>query len=1214
MKIEHQAILLAFILTLLGFAAICLFAIISILYVFSFSFMKGLMLLCGYSVALLVGLVVLNRRFDNDISALDYRPKGFDPKDLQQRKDALVESVERRNLISLSEFHSSSAVQAELSVLLDVVIQQFIMSWYLPLIAIPPTNPYQPKKPNNDAKSKMLSKYHKIVVEYLGDIERPLTQPPSKFVDVVDYSIRYAFLQLKNRVSAIQDWVPLISSKVLPLLTKHLHEFKKASLKISQKGRKTLTQSEELNLMVAGMFKQGKLHPALLGAAASGNTKSSELVYLRQFVDKCLPWLMAEKEYNSRLAKPLVREIVAGLLLYPLIEMLSDPDYWNQWIDESATEAIQEQRMVHKMREALEKPFQDDSNEKNKPPSFDEYLKGISTCDNLFEARRIRHALLIEISRRKAHVNAKNGSMIRYVNRLNVALKQVDKKIQQLGGAEASTDALKRTELDFDTLLEEPGLSYFREFMDRENKLDILQFFLSAEAILGNYRGITGESSISLPSLKNYSSFLSEEKLLNFQAQLKDDLLVMKSLCINSPNLFHNELLIMSRNFVRSVDNAKNLDDSLGCLVMLFNVKNIAHESMKERYFEGFCNSDSYFKYVASLNSRQISVTSVGSDSLQTKRTFMESMAPVRKAVMNPLKGLATITANAVKAPINAGKDLLAGKSLSARPPVIVTVTPSTGDNVNSNVAEQESINSHMVGTSSETGSFISILPNDEQDGILDDSRVYQVEKAFQSILLEKNANEPVSAAPADSDLSEDESENEYVSSREGINEEELSDTKSEESQNIHLNNSTKAEYDDVLKQIERNEQHQLILEIMQSKFDSVPKSKNQQKEVKLLNKMKWQYEQERLALLSQKKQLELQLSDNFIVQGKTLLSIPSWAVSEDAENQKPFVVYIIQVEQQASGHNWIVARRYNEFFNLNRALRTHFGNKLNSVEFPGKRLLHGLPTNKPGSSIQAQTKELEFREERRKALEKYMNGLLKIDAICKSDEFRNFLCTDQNFDSKGNILVNSLLSLKDLPRDLMKSLKNGLFRFGSGLNIVGPFGEPVSYGVEDPEESIKFDNQNQDLNELEFSAETFSNLIVEIFDLQEKNNWWRKQATTWIIQQVLGGQLERKIYDSVKSMFSEENLVNVLARWRELLSSMNSGNTVLRSSEEKNKTRFHVYRKLHILVPDLIGPVVGRSNAKRGSTRIFEALQNKHLNAELLYQILDLLGEVLQQ
>lgn len=125
-------------------------------------------------------------------------------------------------------------------------------------------------------------------------------------------------------------------------------------------------------------------------------------------------------------------------------------------------------------------------------------------------------------------------------------------------------------------------------------------------------------------------------------------------------------------------------------------------------------------------------------------------------------------------------------------------------------------------------------------------------------------------------------------------------------------------------------------------------------KQIALLTKTKWQYEQELKTFDFQKTQLELQLDDGMIRPGRIAISIPSWAAGESSAMNatgiaRPFVVFIIEATQiddeeerkgAPSGSGWIVARRYSEFHTLHRRLKAAFPSIMGRYELPGKRFL----------------------------------------------------------------------------------------------------------------------------------------------------------------------------------------------------------------------------------------------------------------------------------
>ena len=143
--------------------------------------------------------------------------------------------------------------------------------------------------------------------------------------------IRHAVNEISRRCQEI-DAPRLLVGKIVPLLTAHLHDFSVAEKAV--RGRHlniNLTESEELDLAIASKYRNGKLHVAAgLGFA---DMKQAQQDHLRMLVDKILPMLLPPKEMKSRVISIIAKEIIACAVLFPTLQMLSDPDTWNKIIE-----------------------------------------------------------------------------------------------------------------------------------------------------------------------------------------------------------------------------------------------------------------------------------------------------------------------------------------------------------------------------------------------------------------------------------------------------------------------------------------------------------------------------------------------------------------------------------------------------------------------------------------------------------------------------------------------------------------------------------------------------------------------------------------------------------------------------------------------------------------------------------------------------------------
>jgi sorting nexin-25 len=130
--------------------------------------------------------------------------------------------------------------------------------------------------------------------------------------------------------------------------------------------------------------------------------------------------------------------------------------------------------------------------------------------------------------------------------------------------------------------------------------------------------------------------------------------------------------------------------------------------------------------------------------------------------------------------------------------------------------------------------------------------------------------------------------------------------------------------------------------------------------ELKLLMKSKSSMNRDLRELTFQRLQYEQQEAANRLLPDRTRVSIVNSTVGD--EDGKSVVRYLIEVQQLAPdgsfASGWVVARRYNEFFNMHTKLRERYG-LVKNLDFPGKRLVGALS----GS----------FLDTRRIALEKYL-------------------------------------------------------------------------------------------------------------------------------------------------------------------------------------------------------------------------------------------------
>lgn len=151
------------------------------------------------------------------------------------------------------------------------------------------------------------------------------------FTIQVDRVVRHSLEHLRDRLQSL-DLVEAVVGKIVPLLTSHLHDFSAAERIVRGKHlNKNLTESEELDLAIASKYRDGKLHPA--ASLKFSDTKLAQQDHLRKVAESILPSVLPQKEKKSKVVGVIVKEIVACAIIFPIMGMLSDPDFWNQFIE-----------------------------------------------------------------------------------------------------------------------------------------------------------------------------------------------------------------------------------------------------------------------------------------------------------------------------------------------------------------------------------------------------------------------------------------------------------------------------------------------------------------------------------------------------------------------------------------------------------------------------------------------------------------------------------------------------------------------------------------------------------------------------------------------------------------------------------------------------------------------------------------------------------------
>ncbi|KAJ7492333.1 PhoX domain-containing protein [Mycena latifolia] len=1083
-----------------------------------------------------------------------------------------------------------------------------------------------------------------IVRDFVLTWYKDLSASPS-FPMAVSSVLHKSLENILDRAAAI-DLSELVVKRILPKVTAHIEQFRQSEVALRGAGlERRLTQSEELDLLLASRYTSkggGKLHPSVDNLSTTF-TKQTE-------------------ETASPTPRRKGAAIVACAVLYPVMEMVSDPDFWNKAIDQVAGAAIHEQKLITKVRNVLEAQAPRPHHRLSSAPvtalpttetitirtdarQFESFLRSINRCSSLLDARRLKNDVVGEIRRTRLSLanhekedwinGEKTEDVVAFLDRLYTAKRKVEERIVVLGGGDVSERQSSYQEpgpksgLTLRDVLQNPSsLSYFMEFMDRRHRSLLVQFWLTVESFKN-----------PLESVDSSSSGDEDEHIqdVSTSVTVREDISMIYELYFSTPTP-HPTLASIPKKHVQRIRAFATSEQppspatqrTVRRSVMLAQRQ---VERDMEHDFEEFERSELWFRAIGDTDFVRSARTNSPEPppSLKDRRSITApGLSQLHLGAQSPLKQSygaiphmlprAESSPGYVRQRTASGGSQRSSKSHNSRP---------------SNIEVLMSPVSDMSSESTRAPLF------DDPDDRLQRAEEVRME-AIQAALTDIMALEQEHSLPLGDEALGDR------------------DTMFQASHSVNAG-KRRAMFDDDLDEVDEDRQEassersgsfqlaapgdlQLSYEIARL-GDNIANLQSQEailvtlikkaeltgdtQELKLLNKSKSAMNRELRELQFQKLQYEQQESANRLFSDRTKVAIVSSTVGD--EDGKSVVRYLVEIQQLAPdgsfASGWVVARRYNEFLTMHTKLRDRYA-LVRNLDFPGKRLVTALS----GS----------FVDTRKVALEKYLQNLISIPIVCDSDELRGFLSRESPFvasethgaAAKGPATFSGTDLVRTVYRSVTESIDDMFFGpsmldvmiqrltrqaaefagiVGSGINDVDLVAQAWNPTGKTSSEAALMELSG-DLKPLEgeTSTSTFSapicDLLLAVFELNKTNNWLRRQAVVIILQQVLGGTIERKIRENVKALLEESRIMVFVNLFRNGLwpGGKLKPPSVPRTADEKLRTRDEANRKLSSLVPDLAANMIGRSNARRGARRIFAVLQNRRLNQHIAYTIVD--------
>uniref|UniRef100_A0ABI7W0E5 Sorting nexin 13 n=1 Tax=Felis catus TaxID=9685 RepID=A0ABI7W0E5_FELCA len=279
------------------------------------------------------------------------------------------------------------------------------------------------------------------------------------FLLEIRQTLQNALIQFATRSKEI-DWQPYFTTRIVDDFGTHLRVFRKAQQKITEKDDQAKGTAEDL---VDTFFEvEVEMEKDVCRDLVCTSPKDEE-GFLRDLCEVLLYLLLPPGDFQNKIMRYFVREILARGVLLPLINQLSDPDYINQYI-------------IWMIR---------DSN-----CNYEAFMNIIKLSDNIGELEAVRDKAVEELQylRSLDTVGDDINTIKNQINSLLFVKKVCDSRIQRLqSGKEINTVKLaanfgKLCTVPLDSILvDNVALQFFMDYMQQTGGQAHLFFWMTVE-------------------------------------------------------------------------------------------------------------------------------------------------------------------------------------------------------------------------------------------------------------------------------------------------------------------------------------------------------------------------------------------------------------------------------------------------------------------------------------------------------------------------------------------------------------------------------------------------------------------------------------------------------------------------------------------------------------------------------------------------------------
>ncbi|KAJ2746853.1 tRNA (guanine-N(7)-)-methyltransferase (tRNA(m7G46)-methyltransferase) [Coemansia sp. BCRC 34301] len=1134
-----------------------------------------------------------------------------------------------------------------------------------------------------------------VVRDFVQDWFRELSADPS-FPRCVQAQIGQAVESVAERARGKIDAAEFMVGHVLPLVTTHIRAIRDCEAlvqdggsgedvappgsPVNEAGATSPVDGAErrrrVELAYAAM-PAAKWHPALhaLSNETAGpvdddsdeerdklREKRLVMAHVRRVIDLILPLILGPDQSSFTVHRVLVRELLSGALLAPLVISMAEPDTINQLVDGQLERLIREQHMVTELRDALDRQArgmgEDDDEqqplvaaggegEDGSVLTYEQFMTTIDQCADATELARIHDDILAQIRKRRILIMGQSkddivhGQRVRdvivYVNRLYVAKKKAERRLEMLRQDEAgsrgrgySASSSSSSSLPVAVFPSAPNLSRastYYEHRDDPARLGPPQFTLREM--------LTNVSSLS--AFAEYMDLIGHRFVLEFwvnvegvrQPHMLAEVLpsVLGSLWKSHFTLRVDELAALGSEVEAGVSRvqrrlkpyrqpasleldvermAAGVCEEAFDLICLVQAAVFRH--MEAAEFPAFLRSALYSRFL-----REYYVTS-RQDHLEASLFATAPPHSTRPARPPRRLSLARTVAESI------GRRSVSGESSASAPPV-VTKTPigrawtfggmrgrAEAPLVSTDTSEARG--THAQAAAEAVVREIEARPR-RRSARVGRSEVRRLSASLRSIGLGEavdSGSSSSSSSPILEPITDDDDPDGPggPGSAQSDSADSAASADSASALVIGRAVATPAPGDLfvgerlalVSRAVGRTTHQMAIVRALMRKAAS----RHRAHEQRVLRASFRDLRRDALAGASQQRAYTRHMADHVLSPERTRVHIPRAIEAADAH-----VVYLIELQQRlpsapVSAAGWVVARRYREFFALHRALKAEAADAMRGLPDLPARTAPGLLL------VRSLQRDRDLVDTRRRALEAYLQGLLGDSRVCGSRALRLFLSSVEPPAAEAAEAAEGGGWMQRIYKTVGDDI-GGVTGADSMLElIVQELGAQVAMQQPQPQPPPA-------AAEAQGFVDPLSDLFVEVFGLKSRRNWLRRQAISILLRHIVGGAVERRIRDAAAALLADSQLAGLAAGLRTSLWPPGPGAAggwqrfcgfARRSAEQADDSRRRARSHVLWYVPRMLAGMVGRKNARDGAALLVDAVQLRRPNLSLVLSVFD--------